>query len=125
MQLGQADQSVRWRLRRDDLWLVDTVAAAFELDKKSPVYGQVEFISHPVPRRAAGVSPTGGFSLAVPANLPKENVTISWKVMEYLTRPEMMKWYAQNGNLTSPRYFTSADPEVQSFSKLIRHLRCD
>jgi len=49
-------------------------------------------------------------------------VPTSWKVMEYLTRPEMMKWYVQNGNLTSPRYSTSADPEVQSFSKLIRYL---
>ena len=40
--------------------------------------------------------------------------------MEYLTRPELMKLYVQNGNLTSPRYSTSADPEVQAFSNMIR-----
>jgi multiple sugar transport system substrate-binding protein len=39
--------------------------------------------------------------------------------MEYLTRPELMKWYVQNGNLTSPRFSTSADPEVQAKSKMI------
>ena len=39
--------------------------------------------------------------------------------MEYLTRPELMKWYVQNGNLTSPRFSTSADPEVQASSGLI------
>ncbi|NJL57227.1 hypothetical protein HC928_20365 [bacterium] len=38
--------------------------------------------------------------------------------MEYLTRPEMMKWYVQNGNLTSPRFSTSADPEVQAMSRV-------
>ncbi len=39
--------------------------------------------------------------------------------MEYLTRPEMLKWYVLNGNLTSPRFSTSADPEVQASSSLI------
>ena len=43
----------------------------------------------------------------------------SWKVLEYLTRPEMLKWYVLNGNLTSPRFSTSADPEVQASSTLI------
>ena len=39
--------------------------------------------------------------------------------MEYLTRPELLKWYVMNGNLTSPRFSTSADPEVQATSALI------
>jgi multiple sugar transport system substrate-binding protein len=39
--------------------------------------------------------------------------------MEYLTRPEMLKWYVLNGNLTSPRFSTSIDPEVQASSLLI------
>jgi multiple sugar transport system substrate-binding protein len=39
--------------------------------------------------------------------------------MEYLTRPEMMKWYVQNGNITSPRFSTNADPEVQAINPLI------
>lgn len=39
--------------------------------------------------------------------------------MEYLTRPELLKWYVMNGNLTSPRFSTSADPEVLASSALI------
>jgi multiple sugar transport system substrate-binding protein len=39
--------------------------------------------------------------------------------MEYLTRPELLKWYVLNGNLTSPRFSTSADPEVQASSAII------
>jgi multiple sugar transport system substrate-binding protein len=31
----------------------------------------------------------------------------------------MMKWYVQNGNLTSPRFSTSADPEVLARSSVI------
>lgn len=42
--------------------------------------------------------------------------------MEYLTRPEMLKWYVQYGNLSSPRFSTSADPEVQAKSPLISEI---
>ena len=42
--------------------------------------------------------------------------------MEYLTRPELMKLYVQNGNLTSPRFSTSADPDVQDISGMIRDI---
>nr|WP_255561807.1 extracellular solute-binding protein [Pseudohoeflea sp. DP4N28-3] len=109
---GHAAMTYGWSIR----------AAAFELDTKSKAYGKVSFVAHPGGSPGHRVSPIGGFGLAIPANLEKDRVPNSWKVMEYLARPEMMKWYVQNGNLTSPRYSTSADPEVRSFSPMIQFL---
>ena len=109
---GQAAMTYGWSIR----------ASAFEKDDTSPAHGNVSFVPHPpVPGRRP-VSPIGGFSLGIPTGLSESRVQIAWKVMEYLTRPELMKWYVQNGNLTSPRYSTSADPEVQSASKLIAEI---
>lgn len=106
---GEAAMTYGWSIR----------AAAFELNKKSPAHGNVKFMPHPHGPGARTVSPIGGFSLAVPVGLDDERKKASWKVMEYLTRPEMLKWYVLNGNLTSPRFSTSADPEVQASSSLI------
>ena len=97
-------------------------SAYFELDEAMPAHGKVDFVGHPCGRGGRRVSPMGGFSLAIPSNLSKAAVNNAWKMIEYLTRPELMKWYVQNGNLISPRFSTSADPEVQSFSKIIRQV---
>lgn len=106
---GQAAMTYGWSIR----------AAAFERDETSPAYGNVQFVPHPHGPGARTVSPIGGFSLAMPAGLEPHRKRASWKVMEYLTRPEMLKWYVLNGNLTSPRFSTSADPEVQASSAII------
>jgi multiple sugar transport system substrate-binding protein len=106
---GQAAMTYGWSIR----------AAAFELNEESPAHGKVRFVPHPHGPGARTVSPIGGFSLAVPSGLGAQRKKAAWKVMEYLTRPEMLKWYVQNGNLTSPRFSTSADPEVQASSALI------
>ena len=106
---GEAAMTYGWSIR----------AASFELDKNSPAHGNVKFVPHPRGPGARTVSPIGGFSLAVPSGLDDERKMASWKVLEYLTRPEMLKWYVLNGNLTSPRFSTSADPEVQASSTLI------
>lgn len=106
---GQAAMTYGWTVR----------AAAFELDKMSVAHGRVEFVAHPHGPGAKTVSPIGGFALAMPASLSEERIQSAWKIMEYLTRPELMKWYVQHGNLTSPRFSTSADPEVLAASSLI------
>ena len=94
-------------------------AASFELNDSSPAYNNVVFAPHPSGSGRRPLSPIGGFSLAMPSDLSEQRRKSAWKVMEYLTRPELMKWYVQNGNLTSPRFSTSADPEVQAKSKMI------
>ena len=106
---GHAAMCYGWSIR----------AAAFERNEESPAHGKVAFIPHPPAPGGRSVSPIGGFSLAIPQGLSDERRQDAWKVMEYLTRPELMKWYVQNGNLTSPRFSTSADPEVQASSNLI------
>ncbi|RYG89281.1 extracellular solute-binding protein [Loktanella sp. IMCC34160] len=106
---GHAAMTYGWSIR----------AAAFELDETSPAHNNVKFVAHPHGPGARTVSPIGGFSLAIPAKLDTQRRKTSWKVMEYLTRPELLKWYVLNGNLTSPRFSTSADPEVQASSALI------
>ena len=106
---GHAAMCYGWSIR----------AAAFEKDPTSPAHGNVAYVVHPPAPGQRPVSPIGGFSLTIPKGLSERRTQVAWKVMEYLTRPELMKWYVQNGNLTSPRYSTSADPEVQAASKLI------
>jgi multiple sugar transport system substrate-binding protein len=106
---GQAAMCYGWSVR----------AAAFELDDSSPAHQNVHFAPHPHGPDARTVSPIGGFSLAMPNGLAPDRKQAAWKVMEYLTRPELLKWYVQHGNLTSPRFSTSADPEVQAKSSLI------
>ncbi len=107
---GGAAMTYGWSIR----------ASKFELDEASPAHGKVEFMRHPAKPGLHSISPVGGFVLALPASLNEDRAAIGWKVMEYLTRPELMKLYVQNGNLTSPRFSTSADPEVQAFSSLIQ-----
>lgn len=106
---GEAAMTYGWSIR----------AAAFELNEQSRAHGKVRFVPHPHGPGARTVSPIGGFSLAIPAGLTPDRKKASWKVMEYLTRPELLKWYVLNGNLTSARFSTSADPEVQASSSII------
>lgn len=106
---GHAAMTYGWSIR----------AAAIELDESSPAHGKVRYIGHPHAPGRRPVSPIGGFSFAIPAGLAETRQRAAWKVMEYLTRPEMMKWYVQNGNLSSPRFSTSADPEVLAKSEVI------
>ena len=106
---GHAAMTYGWSVR----------AATFERDESAPAHGNVAFVTHPCAPGKHRVSPIGGFSLAIPNGLSNRRIQVAWKMMEYLTRPEMMKWYVQNGNLTSPRFSTSADPEVQASSRLI------
>jgi len=109
---GEAAMCYGWSVR----------AAAFELNKKSPAHGKVAFMPHPPAPGNRAVSPIGGFALAIPAAVKAGRAERAWKVMEYLTQPEMMKWYVQQGSLTSPRFSTSADPEVQALSQMIREI---
>ena len=106
---GRAAMSYGWSVR----------AAAFEKNESSPAHDNVAFIPHPSAPGKQRVSPIGGFSLGIPSNLPEHRTPAAWKILEYLARPELMKWYVQEGNLSSPRFSTSADPEVQASSKLI------
>jgi len=105
---GHAAMTYGWSIR----------ASAFELNPRSPAHGNVRFVPHPPAPGGRTVSPIGGFALSIPAGLDDDRRRVAWKMLEYLTRPELMKWYVQNGNLTSARFSTSADPEVRARSGL-------
>lgn len=107
---GEAAMTYGWSIR----------AAAFELDEESPACRTTEFLPHPCRKGLTPGAPVGGYFLSLPSSLSSNRVKNGWKVMEYLCRPELMKWYVQDGNLTSPRFSTSADPEVRSISNVIR-----
>jgi multiple sugar transport system substrate-binding protein len=106
---GHAAMTYGWSIR----------ASAFELRPGAAAHGVVRFLPHPPAPGARPVSPIGGFSLSIPTRLDEARRLTAWKMLQYLTRPELLKWYVQNGNLTSARFSTSADPEVRAQSGLI------
>lgn len=95
-------------------------ASAFELDETSAAFGKVGFVPHPRGPNGRNISPIGGFVLGIPANLSEQHVNRAWRLISYLASPELMKWYVLNGSLVSPRFSTSADPEVRAISPVIR-----
>lgn len=107
---GLAAMSYGWSVR----------AAAFEANSDVLAHGKVAFLPHPSAPGRTPVSPIGGFLLAIPSNTTTAKQKSAWRIMEYLTRPELLKWYVQNGSITSPRYSTSADPEVRAVSPMIK-----
>ncbi len=109
---GEAAMTYGWSVR----------AASFEKNQSTEAHGKVSFLVHPAMQGRKRVSPIGGFFLAVPSNLAAGRLQAAWKVTEYFARPEMMKWYVQKGSLTSPRYSTSSDPEVQHESTIIKEI---
>ncbi|MDP2572297.1 extracellular solute-binding protein [Vibrio penaeicida] len=94
-------------------------AGFFELNPDSLPNGNVGYCVAPPNVGCKPISPIGGFSLAIPSNLPVEHLGTTWQMMSYLTTPEMMKWYTLNGSFSSPRFSTSADEEVVEFSSVI------
>jgi hypothetical protein len=73
-------------------------SAIYELDPQAPARGKVGYVVHPHGPGAAPVSPLGGWSLGIPTNLEKDRVPLAWKVITWLTSPEMMKEYTKHGS---------------------------
>ncbi len=94
-------------------------AAGFDPSDNSEAQGNVGYAPHPAGLKADNISPIGGFALGIPANLDEQRVHLAWRVIAWLTSPEMMKLYVQNGSLVSPRFSVSNDPEVRAVSPII------
>lgn len=94
-------------------------AARFELDLGSPAYRNSGYVAHPRGTRADCIAPMGGYSLGIPRNIDPSRIDLAWRVIRYLTSPELIKYYVQCGCLVSPRFSVSADPEVRSMSGII------
>jgi multiple sugar transport system substrate-binding protein len=87
-------------------------SAIYELDPNAPARGKVGYVVHPHGPGAAPVSPLGGWSVGIPSNLDKNRIPLAWKVITWLTSPEMMKEYTKHGDCVSPRHSVSQDPSV-------------
>jgi multiple sugar transport system substrate-binding protein len=95
-------------------------SGTFELDPSSPAHGRVAYLPHPSGPTGRSISPIGGAALGIPANLPKDRIAAAFRTMQWLTSPEMMKWYALRGTLVSARFSVSADPEVTEGRSVIK-----
>ncbi|MBV9637600.1 MAG: sugar ABC transporter substrate-binding protein, partial [Methylobacteriaceae bacterium] len=95
-------------------------AGVFEMEPTSPAKNRTGYL--PLPRGPGlprHVSPIGGLILSIPANIAPERVEASWRSIEWLTSPEMMKLFIQHGSTVSPRFSVSADPEVRAMCPVI------
>lgn len=95
------------------------LAPLFELNRKSPAWGNTGYLPHPVGNHGAPITPIGGYALAIPSNLSEERMEAAWSAMKSLTSASLSKLYIMNGSLVTPRYSVSRDPEVTSLSPLI------
>ena len=95
------------------------LAPLFELDAKSPAYGNTVYLPHPSGPGAAATAPLGGYALAIPSNVPTERIRPIWTALALLCSAPAVKLYIKSGSLVSPRFSVSMDPEVRRVSPLI------
>lgn len=87
-------------------------SAIYELDEASPAKGNTAYIPHPSGPNSPPKSTLGGWYTAIPTNLDPDRVELAWKVMEWLSSPEMIEEYTKYGNCVSPRKSVSQIDEV-------------
>ena len=107
---GEAAMTYVWTMR----------AARFENDIHSAVKRRVEYLAEPAGPGGRGISPLGGFLLAIPANLSEERAVDAFEAISWMASPAAMKAHAQNGFPVAPRFSVSGDPEVAGSSPIVQ-----
>lgn len=87
-------------------------SAIFELDEDAPARGNVGYVPHPSGPDSPNRSTLGGWYLSVPNNIDPERAELAWKVIEWLSSPEMIAEYTEHGNCVSPRSSVSQMADV-------------
>jgi multiple sugar transport system substrate-binding protein len=95
------------------------LAPLFEQNKKSPAYGVTEYLPLPNGPKGRPIAPVGGYALAIPSNVPADQISPIWTALMSLTSAHAIKLYLTNGSLVSPRFSVCMDPEVREMSPLI------
>jgi multiple sugar transport system substrate-binding protein len=95
-------------------------SSAWEGDPNSPAHGHVAYVPHPAGLGAPNRSTLGGWSLAIPANLPADRQKLAWDAIQWLTSKDMMIKYTENGTCASPRHSVSQDSAVVSRCPVIK-----
>ena len=106
---GHAAMTYCWTMR----------AARFEYDIHSVVKRKVSYYPHPSGPGGTGVSPIGGFLLAVPASLPPERARLAFEAISWMASPAAMKEHVKNGFPVAPRFSVSADPEAAASTPIV------
>ena len=95
------------------------LAPLFELDRRSPAYGETDYLPHPFGPNGTSIAPIGGYALAIPSNIAPERVEPAWTALVSLTSAQAIKLYIENGSLVTPRFSVGTDPAVKRISPLI------
>jgi multiple sugar transport system substrate-binding protein len=94
-------------------------ASRLEYDAKSRVKRKVEYLVHPRGPGGIGISPVGGFLLAMPAELPLERARLAFDIISWMTSPSAMKEHVKNGVPIAPCFSVKADPEMAPTSPIV------
>ncbi len=94
-------------------------AAKIDYTAKSPARGRVGFLA--LPRGAGGrnIAPVGGYALGIPANVSPRRLDRVFRILEWLTSPQILKLMVLRGATVSPRFSVSNDPEVRAARPII------
>jgi multiple sugar transport system substrate-binding protein len=84
----------------------------WEADPKSPAKGKFVYLPHPHAPGVQARSPLGGWFLGIPKNIDPARLPMAWAALQWLTSPEMMTKYTENGDCVAPRNSVSNDPKV-------------
>ena len=57
------------------------LAPLFELDKKSPAHGNVEYLPGPFGMSGRPIAPVGGYAIAIPANIEPKRIRAAWRAL--------------------------------------------
>lgn len=90
----------------------------FETNENSPAKGKTGYLAHPSGCGSKGISPVGGYILAIPSNISPERIEAAGRALAHLTSPQAQKLYIQHGSCGTPRYSVVEDAEVQGVSPI-------
>ena len=88
----------------------------FEGDLGSPAQGNTGYMPHPSRDGTPGISPMGGWVLAIPANIAPERKRAAWRALQWLVSPEVTKCLIENGSPAKFLHSLSHDPEVEEIT---------
>ena len=88
----------------------------FEADLESPARGNTGYLPHPSRDGSPGISPMGGWVLAIPSNIAPERKRAAWRALQWLVSPEVTKCLIENGSPAKFLHSLSHDPEVEEIT---------
>lgn len=89
-----------------------SLTAAHDQDKDSAAYGKVAYVAHPAGEGAKSISPLGGPVLAIPNNVPSDDVAAIWKAIKVVTSADTLRRITLSGACLTVRKSLGRDPDI-------------